>query len=335
MSSQACEDDQEFTHYNVIERFWIYLPLSHAEDLTLQERSIEKLTRWSTDLIEEAPPERRRINEFVGWSFVKAFIEHSEALLLFDRFPHRNAVMQRTHRGGEPRYLADMLRPLWSFTQPPNPEYYALLGALHQEAGETLDERRVTREALAGLLRAAGLAPEEPGSPMEVFDLAGDRTVPYTMLYRHLLLPEQDRTLNVLRRMPQVAGLATAIKRLVLKNGDTLGEDELDWPPSSAKHSVEQVIDVAALNALVRGGGPSEAATGQAMDGSVPGENVSSREPLAARPRRPVRRLSLTVRNESNEVERIAAAVDEFADGHRFPEADRFQIQLCLEEILM
>ena len=331
MSSQACEDDQEFTHYNVIERFWIYLPLSHAEDLKLQERSIEKLTRWSTDLIEEAPPERRRINEFVGWSFVKAFIEHSEALLLFDRFPHRNAVMQRTHRGGEPRYLADTLRPLWSFTQPPNPEYFALLGALHKELGDRFDENRVTREALAGLLRAAGLSPEDPGSPMEVFNLTGDDTVPYTTLYRHLLLPEQARTLNVLRRTPQVAGLATAVKRLVLKNG----EDELDWPPRSAKHSVEQVIDVAALNALVRGGGSPRAPTGKVMDGGVPRDSARSREPHAARSRKPVRRLSLTVRNESSEVERVATAVDEFADGHRFPEADRFQIQLCLEEILM
>ncbi|MCY4452514.1 MAG: DUF924 family protein [Immundisolibacterales bacterium] len=103
LSWQACEADREFANYNVIERFWIYLPLSHAEDLKLQELSIEKFARWSVDLIAEVSPERRRINQFVSWSMIKAAIEHAETLLLFDRFPHRNAVMQRTHRGGEVR----------------------------------------------------------------------------------------------------------------------------------------------------------------------------------------------------------------------------------------
>ena len=335
MSWQACEAGGVLTHYNVIERFWIYAPLFHAEDLKLQERSVELFSRWSADLVAEAPPERRRINQFVAWSFVKAIIEHSEALLLFDRFPHRNAVMQRLHRGGEPRYLTDAMRPLWSFTQPPNPEYFALLGALYRAGGEALDENRLTREALAGLLRAAGLSPEDPGSPMEVFNLTGDGTVPYPVLYRHLLLPEQARTLDILRRTPLVAQQLTAIKRLLLKNGDTLGEEELIWPPRSAKHSVEQAIDVAALNALVSGGGPSGAAAGEISGGSGPHEDVVSHEPPTVRSRKPARSLSLTVRNNSSEIERVAAAVGEFADGHRILEADQFQIQLCLEEVLL
>ena len=32
---------------------------------------------------------------------------------------------------------------------------------------------------------------------------------------------------------------------------------------------------------------------------------------------------------------RVAAAVDEFADRHRFPPQSRFEVQLCIEEILM
>ena len=130
MSRQACEAAGDFAHYNVIERFWLYLPLVHAEDLKLQELSIEKFARWSADLVAEAPPERRRINQFVSWSIIRGVIEHSETLLLFGRFPHRNAAMQRPHRGGEVRYLTDPMRPLWSFTQPPDPDYFALLGAL-------------------------------------------------------------------------------------------------------------------------------------------------------------------------------------------------------------
>ena len=148
---------------------------------------------------------------FVGWSTIKAAIEHSEALLLFGRFPHRNTAMLRRHRGGEPRYLTDPMRPLWTFTQPPSPDYFALLGGLcRMEDG--IDEDRVTRDALARLLRAADLSPEDPSSPMDVFNLRGGGTVSYAVLYRHMLLPEQAGTFDTLRRMPLMVELTDAIK---------------------------------------------------------------------------------------------------------------------------
>ena len=328
MSWQVCEAGGDFAHYNVIERFWLYLPLSHAEDLKLQELSIERYARWSADLIAEAPPERRRINQFVSWSIIRAAIEHSETLLLFGRFPHRNAVMQRPHRGGEPRYLADPMRPLWSFTQPPDPDYFAVLGALYR-TGSVLDEHRITRELLAGLLRAAGLSPGDPASPMDIFGLAGDDAVPYPFLYRHLLLPEQAQTFDLLRQVPLVADLANAVKRLILKDGD------LHWPPRSAKHSLEPVIDVAALNALVRGDGRPGADAGDIRFGSGPHDDADSREPPTDGAPEPARGLSLNVDSDVGELERVAAAVDEFADRHRFPHQDRHQVQLCVEELLM
>ena len=327
MSLQACEAGREFAHYNVIERFWIYLPLSHAEDLKLQERSIEKFSGWSVDLIAEAPPDRRRINQFVSWSMVKAAIEHSETLLLFDRFPHRNAAMLRPHRGGEPRYLTNSMRPLWSFTQPPDPDYFAVLGALCK-MGDGLDEDRITRDALAGLLRAAGLSPEDPASPMDVFGLAGGGAVPYSVLYRHLRLAEHAGTLDILRRVPLVADLTDSVKRLILKDG------YLTWPPRSAKHSVEPAIDIAALKALIAGGEPLGATAGKVPEGSTPGGDVDSREPLSA-PAETAPSLNLVVRNDSDELERVAEAIDDFADRHRFPQQDRFQVQLCIEEMLM
>ena len=335
MSWQTWKAGEVSTRYNVIERFWVHAPLFHAEDLQLQERSVELYSRWSEDLVAEAPPHRRRINQFVAWSFVRAIIEHSEALLLFDRFPHRNAIMRRPHRGGEPRYLSDPMRPLWSFTQPPNPEYFALLSALYGSCERGLDENRITPEALGGLLRAAGLALEGTDSPMKVFELTDDGTVPYPVLYRHLLLPEQSRTLNHLRRLPLVVQQTTAIKRLLLKHGDALGEDELIWPPRSAKHSVEQVIDVTALNALVQGGGPPGTATRGSRDASQPGEDVGRLEPPTARAPRSGRSLSLTVRDDRDELERVAAEVRDFAEAHRIPQNDRFHMQLCLEEILL
>ncbi len=334
MAVQACETGRDAAEYNVVERLWIYMPLAHAEDLTIQEISMERFARWSVDLIATAPPERRRINQFVSWSIIKGVIEHSEALLLFGRFPHRNAALQRPHRGGEPRYLTDEMRPLWSFTQPPNPEYFALLGALHRTA-DGLDEHRITREALAGLLRATGLLPEEPDSPMRVFHIDGRDTVPYPVLYRHLLLPEQAQTLDILRRTPLVSDLTTAVKRLFLKNGSSLGEDELTWPPPSARRSVEPAIDIAALNALVRRAAPSGEEVRAVRNIGRPGGEVDGSEPVKGRSPEQAQGLRLAVGNGSGALHRVARAIDEFADRHRFPEHDRFQVQLCIEEILM
>ena len=280
MALQACESDKEIAHYNVVERFWFYVAFAHAEDLKVQERSVEKFSRWSVDLVAAAAPERRRISQFVGWSVLKAAIEHSEALLLFDRFPHRNIALQRPHRGGEPRYLNDPMRPLWSYTQPPNPDYFALLGALHRTAGG-LDADRVSRDALAGLLRDAGISPDDPGSPMQVFEIAGEAAVPYPLVYRHLLLPEQAGTLDILLRTAPVRELMTAVKRLFLRNGESLGEGELVWPPRSAKDSMAGAVDVTALNALVRGGGRAGTAAGKTQQGSGPRDDVDSVEPSA------------------------------------------------------
>ena len=329
MSWEACRDGREFARYNVIERFWIYLPLSHVEDLTLQELSLEKFSRWSVDLVAEAPPNRRRINQCVGWSVVKAIIEHTEALLLFDRFPHRNAIHRRPHRGGETQYLANALRPLWSFTQPPDPDYFALLGTLNRMADGPGDNP-ITREALAGLLRAAALSPEDPESPMDVFDLAGDDVVPWSVLYRHLRLPEHAQTFDRLRRLPQVVELADAVKTLILKDGV-----ELTWPPKSAKHSLEPAIDVGALNALVLGAGESGTAARERRDGSAPRGIDDGGEPSPEGSTETGRRLALSVRNDSGDLGRVAAAVDEFADRHDFPRQDRYQVQLCIEEIFM
>ena len=331
MALQACESERDITQYNIIERYWLYLPLAHAEDLSIQEFSIEKFTRWSADLIAEVPPERRRINQFVAWATVKASIEHSEALLVFGRFPHRNAIMRRPHRGGEPRYLADTMRPLWTFTQPPSPDYFALLGALCR-LGDGVDESRVTREALAGLLHGADLAPDTPGSPMDVFDLDGGDTVPYPVLYRHLLLPENVRAFDILRRTPFVVQLANEIKALILRDGDRT------WPPKSAKHSVTPVIDVDALNAIVGDSGPSERAAQPrpSVDrGRQPSDDASRLDVRVDQSPDLAPTLRLVVRNDSRELVRVAAAVDEFAHRHRFTPESRFEVQLCIEEIFM
>ena len=320
MSWQACQDDREFERYNVIERLWIYLPLCHVEDLKLQQLLLEKLSRWSADLVAEVPPDKRRINQFVSWYLLRAVIEHSETLLLFDRFPHRNAILQRPHRGGEHRYLTDPLRPLWSFTQPPNPDYFALLAALFR-IGKGLDENRVPRRALARLLLAAGVSPEDPSSPMNVFECHGGDLVPFPFLYRHLNLPEHAKSLERLTGMPMVVELIDAVKSFILKEG------EHAWPPRSAKHSVRPAIDVEALNAFIRGDEPSGMIGELISDVSGQHDHAAGAEPIPE--------LDLVVRNEFGETERVAELVDDFADRLGFPQQDRFQLQLIIEETLV
>lgn len=323
ISRQACETDWELAHYNVIERIWMYFPLGHVEDLKLQELCVEKTARMSADLIAAAPPDRRRVNQVVGWSFVKAAIEHAETLLLFGRFPHRNAALLRPHRGGERRYLTNPARPLWSFSQPLNPGYFAVLGALHRTE-DGFEEDRITRTALAGLLRAAGLSPEDPASPMDIFDFAGDDVPSYRMLWRHLCLPEHAQTLERLQQLPLVADLRKAVRSHVVKAGDR------SWPP----RSTTPAIDVAALSALVRADGPSDARrTGVRTEGDRDGPSTVASGPDRSPEAAPS--LSLVVRNGRGELERVAEALDGFADRHGLPQQDRFQLQLCLEETLM
>ena len=306
---QTCDMGWDTKHFNVIERSWIYMPLAHAEDLTLQEMAIKKCVEWGTDLMTAVPRDRRRINQFVSWSCLKGAIEHSETLLLFDRFPHRNAVLLRPHRGGEVRYLKSVQRPPWSFTQPPEPDYFAMLGTLYREGHIKADDQ-VSREAVETLLSMAGLSHSEQAPMMSIFAIAGKDRVPYTMLYRHLLLPEHATARAQVQCMPVVEELATAVKQLILKDG------RQRWPPSNARQSVRPAIDVAALASLVRND---------------------------ARTRRPIRRDTLTaspplrleVRNADAEFERVADQVGGFAEQHGFLHDDRFQVQICVEELLL
>ncbi|MYG09921.1 MAG: DUF924 family protein [Rhodobacteraceae bacterium] len=320
MAWQACQGDREFDQYNIIERLWIYLPLCHVEDMKVQQFLIEKLSRWSADLVSGVPPDKKRINQFVSWYLLRAVIEHSETLLLFDRFPQRNGILQRPHRGGEHRYLTDPLRPLWSFTQPPNPIYFALLAALFR-IGEGLEENLVSREALSGMLQMAGLSPEDPSSPMAVFELIDRNRVPFPFLYQHLSLPEHAKALDLLKQVPMVAGLTNDIKALILKEG------EREWPPRSAKHSVNPAIDVVALNTLICGDRISERSENMIPDGSGLKVLDTGKES--------VHELNLLVRNDPGETVRVSDRIDEFADQNGFPQHERFQVQLIIEETLI
>ncbi|MCA1661861.1 MAG: DUF924 family protein [Novosphingobium sp.] len=240
-----CEQGWDLAEYNEVERMWVYVALSHPERRGMQELSVEKWTRWSADLVAASPKEFRKTNQYVSWYFIKSIIEHAEAVLVFGRFPHRNPIMSRPHKAGEVYYLTDGMRPLWSFTQPPRPDYFAILGALCR-LDEEMEVDAVPRDVLAALHRAANVDADADYSVMDVFDLVQGDTAPYTTLYRHLMLTAKRATFDAFRRMPLVEDLIRQVQGVILKDPDD------SWPPKSARHSVPAVVAVPALNDIVR-----------------------------------------------------------------------------------
>jgi uncharacterized protein (DUF924 family)/Ca2+-binding EF-hand superfamily protein len=245
MLRDICARGWDLGEHNLIERLWVYVALSHPEDRDLQELSVAKWTQWSTDLIAASPKEHRRVNQRVGWYFVKAVIEHAEAVLLHGKFPHRNPILCRPHRAGEVHYLTSELRPLWSFTQPPRPDYYALHAALHA-TDRFADCRGFPRETLAAFHRALELDPNDPAqSLMDVFDVLGSERVGFRDLYRHATVPSGAPWLERARKSPLLTRHLQQVTRAIFK------DPAATWPPRSARASVPKVIDVPALNLAI------------------------------------------------------------------------------------
>ncbi|MCY3930562.1 MAG: DUF924 family protein [Acidobacteria bacterium] len=313
LARRLCGTDWYLSECNGIERFWTFLPLSHPEEIDLQEMCVRESVRWSEDLVAGVSSGRRRINQYIGWYFIKAFIEHADALMIYGRFPHRNAILGREHKPGEPHYLKNPVRPLWSFTQPPRPEYYAILGALHR-IDKDLDEEAVRPEFLAKLVSMAKLPSKAVAGLMKVFDPPGDETVSYMTLYRRLVLRENERAFRAVCRTDLVGDLFQRIKRVILN------DPEESWPPKSAMRSVRRVVDVTELRRIVIGARPPAGQVGP---------------PAKVRRERRAAAHGIVLTNDSSELERLANEVNTLAASHGFAEKSLFEIQLALEEWVM
>jgi len=80
-----------------VERAFFYLPLEHAEDPRLQERSVAAFS----GLLQEAPePLREMCRGFLDYA-----LRHRAIILRFGRFPHRNAVLGRRSSPEEEAFL--------------------------------------------------------------------------------------------------------------------------------------------------------------------------------------------------------------------------------------
>ena len=81
-----------------LQRVFAYLPLEHAEDIALQQRSVALFEALCAD----APSEQR--GQFAG--FLDYARRHREVIARFGRFPHRNAALGRADTPEESIYLA-------------------------------------------------------------------------------------------------------------------------------------------------------------------------------------------------------------------------------------
>lgn len=84
---------------NPIERGFFYLPLQHAEDLTLQEASVHQYARLLQESGSAWQPVLQNMLDYA--------LEHRDIILRFGRFPHRNLLLSRPSTLEEQEFLAD------------------------------------------------------------------------------------------------------------------------------------------------------------------------------------------------------------------------------------
>lgn len=74
------------------QRFFVYLPFEHSEDIAMQERCLE---------LTAAMPQGKAENSPYHWAK-----KHYDVIAKYGRFPHRNAVLGRKNTPEEEEYLA-------------------------------------------------------------------------------------------------------------------------------------------------------------------------------------------------------------------------------------
>lgn len=80
-----------------LEQTFLSLPLEHAEDIAVQERSVAVFAR----ILAEAPPALRETLE----SNHQYAVAHRDIVARFGRFPHRNAILGRPSTPEEVEFL--------------------------------------------------------------------------------------------------------------------------------------------------------------------------------------------------------------------------------------
>lgn len=87
----------EDSRLSLLERWFLYMPLMHAEDRALQQRSIAAFE----SLVADAPAEQKDLYRWV----LDYAVGHRDIIERFGRYPHRNAVLGRETTAEEASFL--------------------------------------------------------------------------------------------------------------------------------------------------------------------------------------------------------------------------------------
>ena len=90
-------DDDMDKALGSLERAFFYMPCMHAEDVDIQLTSVEVYQ----ELVASAPPEQKKLCE----RFLALARSHRDVVERFERFPHRNAILDRTSTPEESAFL--------------------------------------------------------------------------------------------------------------------------------------------------------------------------------------------------------------------------------------
>lgn len=82
----------------LIERWFVYMPLEHAENLTSQKASVAAFA----ELVNQAPRDEKALFE----DALNYAEQHAAVIEKFGRFPHRNAILGRQTTDAEREWLA-------------------------------------------------------------------------------------------------------------------------------------------------------------------------------------------------------------------------------------
>ena len=94
-------NEKKDVELQLIERMFLYMPLMHAEDLTIQELS----SQCFESLVTQSEEVNSRNTPYYEYSFAYAR-KHQEIIQRFGRFPHRNSLLSRETTSEEREFLA-------------------------------------------------------------------------------------------------------------------------------------------------------------------------------------------------------------------------------------
>jgi uncharacterized protein (DUF924 family) len=97
LAAQRHEHDEAMP---LAQRMFLYLPMMHAEDLTLQQATVHRFER----LVEQAASRCPHNRDFFALALRYAR-QHEEVIAQFGRFPHRNTLLDRRSTPAEEAYL--------------------------------------------------------------------------------------------------------------------------------------------------------------------------------------------------------------------------------------